>query len=134
MVNMPENVIEHIKANKTVVLATVSEDGIPNAVPNMFVEVKSPDTILIGDNFFKKTAANLKKPNSQIAICSWVSTKEGYQIKGVANYVTSGPNYEAMKQIIKSRSDKLPAKGCVIMNVTEVYDLAAGPNAGNKIV
>jgi uncharacterized protein len=134
MVNMPENVIEHLKANKTVVLATVSEEGIPNAVPNQFVEVKSPDTILIGDNFFKKTAVNLKKPNSHIVICSWVNPKEGYQIKGVANYVTEGPDYDTMRQIIKSRSEKLPAKGCVIMKVSEVYDLAAGPNAGKKIV
>jgi hypothetical protein len=36
-----------------------------------------------------------------------------------------------MKQKIKSRNEKLPAKGCAIMTVTEVYDVA--PGKGKRI-
>jgi len=129
MVDMPEKVIENIKAMKTVVFVTVGKDGRPNAVPVQSIIIKDPGTILIGDNFFKKTAANLQKPDSDVAICSWVG-REGYQIKGVADYTTQGPDYEAMKQAI---SEKLPRKGCVIVKVTEVYDVAPGPNAGSQI-
>ena len=129
MVNMPEKVIENIKAMKTVVFVTVSEDGRPNAVPVQSILIKDPSTILIGDNFFKKTSANLQKGNSNVAICSWVG-REGYQVKGVANYTTEGSDYEAIKQII---SEKLPRKGCVTVKVTEVYDVAPGPNAGSQI-
>jgi len=133
MVDMPEKVIENIKAMKTVVFATVSENGLPNAVPVASIMIRDPSTILIGDNFFKKTADNLKKADSNVAICSWVG-REGYQIKGVANYKTEGADYESMKKMIKNISEKLPAKGCAVMKVTEVYDVAPGPNAGNRVV
>jgi predicted pyridoxine 5'-phosphate oxidase superfamily flavin-nucleotide-binding protein len=133
MTNLPEKVVNNISAVKTVVFATVSDAGIPNVVPNQFVIVKDPETILVGDNFWHKTADNLKRPNCNVALTSWEGY-EGYQLKGIANYVTEGPDYEMMKQKIKSRNEKLPAKGCAILKVTEVYDLAPGPNAGKRIV
>lgn len=64
MTNLPEKVVNNINAVKTVVFATVSDAGIPNVVPNQFTIVKDPETILVGDNFWHKTADNLK---SQIA-------------------------------------------------------------------
>jgi predicted pyridoxine 5'-phosphate oxidase superfamily flavin-nucleotide-binding protein len=108
----------------------VSDTGVPNAVPNQFFIVKDPKTILIGDNYWNKTAENLKKPNSSVALTSWEGYV-GYQVKGVANYVTEGPDYETIKQKIKSRNEKLPAKGCAIMTVTEVYNIA--PGKGKRI-
>ena len=112
------------------VFTTVNDAGVPNAVPNQFIIVKDPGTILIGDNNWQKTLDNLKKPKSNVALTSW----EGYvryQVKSVANYVTEGPDYEMMKQKIKSRNEKLSAKGCAIMTVTEVYDVA--PGKGKRI-
>jgi predicted pyridoxine 5'-phosphate oxidase superfamily flavin-nucleotide-binding protein len=130
MTNLPEEVINNINAVKTVVFTTVSDAGMPNAVPNQFIIIKDPETILIGDNNWQKTLDNLKKPNSNVALTSWEGYV-GYQVKGVANYVTEGPDYEMMKQKIKSRNEKLPAKGCAIMTVKEVYDIA--PGKGKRI-
>jgi uncharacterized protein len=130
MTNLPEEVINNINAVKTVVFTSVSDAGVPNAVPNQFIIIKDPETILIGDNNWQKTLDNLKKPNSNVALTSWEGYV-GYQVKGVANYVTEGPDYEMMKQKIKSRNEKLPAKGCAIMTVTEVYDIA--PGKGKRI-
>jgi hypothetical protein len=133
MVTMPEKVMENIKAMKTVVVATADDAGMPNAVPVASIAIKDPQTILIGDNFFKKTAENAKKPNCYVVVTSWVGT-EGYQVKGTGNYVTEGPDYETIKQAIKTSNPNLPAKGCIVMNVTDVYDVAPGPNAGKRIV
>jgi hypothetical protein len=133
MVAMPEKVIENIKAMKTVVVATANDAGVPNAVPVASILVSNPETILIGDNFFKKTAENAKKANCNVVVTSWVG-REGYQVKGTGNYVTDGPEYEAIKQAIKAMNPNLPAKGCIVMKVAEVFDVAPGPNAGNKIV
>ncbi len=130
MAKMPEKVIENIKAMKTVAFVTVGSDRRPNVVPVQNLLFKDPETILIGDNFFKKTATNLQQPDSNVAICSWVGY-EGYQVKGTANYSTEGPDYEMMKSAM---SEKLPRKGCVTIKVTEVYDLKPGPNAGSQIV
>jgi len=133
MITLPEKVIENIKAMKTVVVATVSDVGVPNAVPVAAIVVKDSETILIGDNFFKKTAENVRRPNCYVAVTSWVGSK-GYQVKGIGNYVTDGPDYETVKQAIKAIDPNLPAKGCIVMKVTDVFDVAPGPNAGEKVV
>jgi predicted pyridoxine 5'-phosphate oxidase superfamily flavin-nucleotide-binding protein len=39
-----------------------------------------------------------------------------------------------MKQFIKAINPNLPAKGCLVIKVTEVFDVAPGPHAGEKIV
>jgi predicted pyridoxine 5'-phosphate oxidase superfamily flavin-nucleotide-binding protein len=132
MVAMPEKVMENIKKMRVVVLATVDDEGVSNAVPVGSIVIKDPETILIGDNFFKKTAENAKKPNFNVGVTSWVGM-EGYQVKGKGTYITEGPDYETMKQAIKAMNPNLPAKGCIVMKVTDVYDVAPGPNAGNKI-
>ena len=54
MVAMPEKVIENIRAMNAVVVTTVSDAGVPNAVPVASIVVRDPETILIGDNFFKR--------------------------------------------------------------------------------
>jgi len=133
MVTMPEKVMENIKAMKTVVVATADDAGMPNAVPVASIVIRDPQTILIGDNFFKKTAKNAKKPNCYVVVTSWVGA-EGYQVKGTGNYVTEGPDYATMKQAIKAANPNLPAKGCIVMSVTDVYNVAPGPNAGKRIV
>jgi predicted pyridoxine 5'-phosphate oxidase superfamily flavin-nucleotide-binding protein len=102
-------------------------------VPVGAVIVKDPETILIGDNFFKKTAENVRRPNCHVAVTSWIGVK-GYQVKGTGNYVTDGSDYEMMKQFIREINPNRPAKGCIVMKVTEVFDVAPGPNAGEKIV
>jgi predicted pyridoxine 5'-phosphate oxidase superfamily flavin-nucleotide-binding protein len=68
-----------------------------------------------------------------VAVTSWIGVK-GYQVKGTGNYVTDGSDYEMMKQFIREINPNRPAKGCIVMKVTEVFDVAPGPNAGEKIV
>ena len=136
MVALPEKVIENFntwKGRARAVFATVSDAGVPNVVPVGALMVKDPGTILISDNFFKKTAENVRRPNCHVAVTSWIG-REGYQVKGTGNYVTDGPDYEMMKQFIKAINPNLPAKGCLVMKVTEVFDVAPGPSAGEKIV
>jgi hypothetical protein len=136
MVALPEKVIENINTQKgyaRAVLATVSDAGVPNVVPVGAVMVKDPETILIGDNFFKKTLENVRRPNCLVAVASWIDTK-GFQVKGTGNYATDGPDYETMKQAIKAYNPNLPAKGCLVIKVTEAFDVAPGPHAGEKIV
>jgi len=141
MVKMPDEVVANIKIYetqnireemKTIIFSTVDDRGVPNAVPVAFVIVKDSETILIGDNWFKKTAENIKKQNSSVAVSAY-DKKGGYQIKGYANYMTNGPDYEVMREKIKSVSEKLPAKGCVVMKVTDVYRILAGPTGGDKL-
>ena len=140
---IPENVKESFnKSLKTrrVVFATASKDGIPNAVPMATVRFMDDETVLVVDNYFLKTRANLEK-NPQAAITFWnmeekegkLVTNDGYQMKGKIRIESSGALYEKVKAETKAINDKLPVKAIILMKVDEIFDVKTGPNAGKKL-
>lgn len=67
-------------------------DNQPNVVPVAFREVTEEGMLLIADVFLETTLNNLKATGGAIAISVYdPQTFEGYQISGVAEYVTGGP-------------------------------------------
>ncbi|MGD0080199.1 MAG: hypothetical protein ABSB80_06075 [Methanoregula sp.] len=58
--------------------------------------------------------------------------KHCFQIKGTVTVKTSGPDYEKIKAQIKEKGPHYPAKGLLILKITEVFDCTPGPNAGKK--
>lgn len=119
----------------TAVLATVNDTGIPNAVPIGAKRILDDQTILISDQFFNKTLINMKK-NDQVSVLFWEGY-EGYQLKGKVVIETSGPRFEEAVQWIKELSAKLgfplKSKGAVILKIDEIYGVAPGPGAGNRL-
>lgn len=115
-------------------VATASKNGEPNVVPIKTVWLMDDETIWIGDNFMKKTLANLQE-NPRVSIYVWgPETKGCLQIKGDVDIKTSGPEYEDMRAKIKAKSDKHPAKSLIIMKITEVFTCSPGPEAGNRLI
>ena len=119
----------------TVVLSTVSEDGIPNAVPVGAKKIIDDETILMSDQFFNKTLANMKA-NPRVAVTFW-EDHEGYQLKGSVTIETSGQRFEDAARWIDERSKELgfplKSKGAVILQIEEIYGVAPGPGAGRKL-
>ena len=60
MAQMTERMKELFNKIRTVVLSTATPDGTPNAVPIGAKKILDDETILISDQFFNKTLANLK--------------------------------------------------------------------------
>jgi predicted pyridoxine 5'-phosphate oxidase superfamily flavin-nucleotide-binding protein len=115
-------------------VATASKGGVPNVAPIAYVMLMSDDTIWLGDNFMHKTLANVKE-NPNIAIYVYdPDSKKCFQVKGKVEVKTSGPDYEKMKGMVKAKKPELPAKSLLVMKVTEVYQCAPGPTAGNKLL
>ncbi len=119
----------------TAILATATNNGAPNAIPVGAKKIIDPETILISDQFFNKTLANLKT-NPNVAVSFWEGY-EGYQLKGTATIETSGNRYEETAAWIKDMGDKagmpLKSKGVVIIKIDEIFGLAPGPGAGKKL-
>ena len=89
-------------------------------------------TLLYADIFPVKTSANLQK-NTQIAI-GVVENGKGYQFKGTAELLTSGPLYDQLKALLAEKKPGLPVpKHAVKITVEEIYSLTPGPEAGIKI-
>lgn len=135
MAKMTERMMELFTKVPTAILATATENGAPNAVPVGAKKIIDSETILISDQFFNKTLANLKT-NPKVAVSFWEGY-EGYQIKGTATIETSGKRYEETAAWIEDMGNKagmpLKSKGAVILKIDEIFGLAPGPGAGKKL-
>ncbi len=135
MAKMSERMRQLFETVPTVVLSTATGDGTPNAVPVGAKKVIDDETILISDQFFNKTLANLKA-NPKAAVSFWEG-HEGYQLKGTVTIETSGQRYEETARWIEDLGNKvgfpLKSKGAVVLKIDEIYGLAPGPGAGKKL-
>ena len=128
---LPERVREIFINEKYHQFATSSIKGVPN-ISNIGAKYLRDDgKIVIIDNFMKKTIANIKE-NPEVAILIR-REKESYQIKGAARYLVTGDEYNDGYKWMKSKGDKYPAKGVVIITVHSVYNSMTGKDAGKKI-
>ncbi|MFO7900819.1 MAG: pyridoxamine 5'-phosphate oxidase family protein [Planctomycetota bacterium] len=98
-------------------LSTVDPDGRPNAIYVGCVNVYSDDTVVVADNYFCKTRANIRA-GSPAAILFITSDGKPYQIKGAVEYHTDGPVFEAMKEW---NPKKHPGHAAAAIKVEEVY-------------
>ncbi len=135
MAKMTSRMKELFEKVPTAVLATTSPDGVPNAVPVGTKQIIDDETILISDQFFNKTRANMEA-NPQVAVSYW-EEKEGYQLKGSITIETSGKRFEETAKWIEERGKKaglpLQSKGAVILKIEAIYGLSPGPGAGKQL-
>ena len=119
--------------NKNFPVATASRAGVPNVAPIATVQIVGDDTIWLGDNYMVKTLANVKE-NPKLAISFWdPDTRKCFQVKGTVEVKTSGPDYDKEKGMIKAKNEKYPAKGLLVMKVTDAFECTPGPSAGKKV-
>ncbi len=100
-----------------IVLTTVDADGNPNAIYATCASKYREDMLVVADNFFNKTKANILAGSKATLL---FITKEGksYQIKGKIEYHTEGAVFEDMKQWNPA---KLPGHAAVALKVEQVF-------------
>jgi len=100
-----------------IVLTTVDAEGNPNAIYATCVRRFSEDTLVVADNFFNKTRANILSGSKGSLL---FITKEGksYQVKGHIEYHTKGAVFEDMKQW---NPTKLPGHAAAALKVEHVF-------------
>ena len=114
-------------------LATCSNNQ-PNVVPVAFKDVTADGKLVIGDVFLETTLKNLQANGGKIAISVYNATSlEGYQIKGTAEYVTSGELVETFKKAVETMfHGAATAKGALLVTPEQV--IVTTPGAENKTV
>ena len=114
-------------------LATCSDNQL-NVVPVAFKDVTADGKLVIGDVFLETTLKNLQANGGKIAISVYNATSlEGYQIKGTAEYVTSGELVETFKNAVETMfHGAATAKGALIVTPEQV--IVTTPGAENKTV
>lgn len=74
----------------------------PNVVPVAFKDVTEDGKLIVGDVFLETTLNNLTANGGKIAISVYnAKSLEGYQIKGVAEYVTEGAIVDMFKHMVE---------------------------------
>ena len=133
MVSIPKHVQEFLPG-KLGWVATASKNGEPNATPKGSVKVLDDQHVIFADLFSIKTRQNLREnPQVAVTVIDPASAK-GYQIKGRAEMLTSGPLFEEMAKQLKGSPKGLPPLQYLVKIAVEaVYDQPVGPDAGKKI-
>ena len=131
MVKLTPEVKEVIQNQKPLPIATADKNGKPNVIFVGMWKFIDDETIMIVDNFLKKTANNLKE-NPKLSIVGYDGeSKKSYQVKGSVDYLEKGDRFEEAKSLAESK--KLPGKAVVIFHIEEVYDSIYGQHAGEQI-
>lgn len=101
---IPETLREVLKHEGVVAIATVGEDG-PHMVNtwNSYVMVSEDERLLIPAGYMNRTEANVAHDDRVLLTAGSVKVRglqgagTGFLVKGRASFVTSGPDFEAMK-------------------------------------
>lgn len=107
-------------------------DNEPNVVPVAFKGVSEDGKLLVGDVFLETTLNNIKANGGKIAVSVYdANSLEGYQIKGIAEYVTTGAVVDAFKAAVEQMfNGAATAKGALIITPEKV--IVTTPGADNK--
>ncbi len=99
------------------VLATADIQGGPNVIYVGAVKKYSEDTLVVANNYFNKTQANILTGSRGALL---FITKEGkaYQVKGTLEYYSDGPIFDDMKQW---NSPERPGHGVAVLRVEQVF-------------
>jgi predicted pyridoxine 5'-phosphate oxidase superfamily flavin-nucleotide-binding protein len=101
---IPEKMLEVMKNDGVVAIATLGQDG-PHMVNtwNSYVRITSDGRLLIPAGYMQVTEANIATNNNVLITLgsSKVAGKNGpgtgFLIKGTAAFMTSGPDFDAIK-------------------------------------
>ena len=126
-----ENVVKLLKSGMWD-LATCA-NGEPNVVPVAFKDVTPDGKLVVGDVFLDTILKNLSANGGKIAISIYdAQNLEGYQIKGVAQYITEGEVVKTFKTMVeKMFNGAATAKGALIITPDKV--IVTTPGADNKM-
>ncbi len=109
-------------------VGTSNKDGIPNiSIKGTFTTILDDETIAYANVYPGKTLENVRQ-NPHVAITVFnAKTFKGYQLKGLAEVVESGPILE------DARKQNPQASSVTKVKIQEVYILDYGPQAGKKV-
>ena len=117
--------IKEMLGKQLAIVATASKSGVPNAGPKGSVMVFDDETLVYSEATEGKTFRNLQEnPNVAVMIMDREKS-DGYQIKGRAEFITSGSLFDQIARRQEERKKPKP-KYVVKIAVQEIYSVGSG--------
>jgi len=132
MVKLTDKIKNTLGATRHIYLATAAKDGTPNVVPVGAFKLLDDERLLISDQFFLKTYKNIEE-NPKVALSYW-GDKGGYQIKGKASIHKGDQIFNEDVEFLKEKYPRFTAKSAIVVDITDVFVIKAGADAGKKIL
>ena len=133
MVSIPKHVQDFLPG-KLAWVATASQNGLPNVTPKGTLRILDQFHVLFADLFSEKTRRNLLENNKVSVTVVDQGSATGYQIKGTAEIIDSGPLFEETQFLLKESPHPMPPlKYVVKITADAVFDQSVGPFAGRQI-
>ncbi len=129
---MTDEMMDAVEKENVVFFATATNEGIPNVVPIGFARPLDNKTILVVDNYMKKTRENLEN-NAKASLVPRDASKCPYQFKGSVEIHTSGKYFDDAVDWAQSVMSELSPKAAILLTVEEIYSVKPGPDAGKKV-
>lgn len=123
--------VEALLGAEAKALATKGSDGGVNVVPVSTLKMAGDEIVLV-NYFFGQTLENLQS-NPEVALAYWKGL-EGYQIKAVARYETTGELFDEVVGWIKEILPERIVKGIVVLTPQSVRDVSANAARAGKVV
>ena len=119
MASLPDDVRKAWEdRNGPVILATISEDGVPNIIYVGCVGAFGDDCLVVADNYFDKTRKNLQRQGGKGSMLFRNKEGKAYQVKGTLEYHKEGEIFDHMKAFTPSQH---PGHAAAVLRVEEVY-------------
>ena len=99
------------------IFTTVNDDRVPNAIYVSCVRLHDNETLVVADNHFHKTRANILS-GGKVSLLFRTKDWDTYQIKGDVEYHTEGEIFEDMKGW---NPPHRAGHGAAVIRIDEVY-------------
>jgi len=128
---LTDQIIQTLLTAEAKALATNGRHGL-NVVPVSVIQVQN-GSIFLYDFFMRKTVDNILD-NSAVALAIWRGFS-GVQIKGNAEYITTGDIYDSVVATFKKEFPDRVLTGVIKITPTAIFDVSTDiSRAGTQIL
>ena len=124
MVDINSGIKKLIEKN-ALALATIDENGNPHCISVGYPKVVSKNQIVLSVIYIVETIKNIERNNNVALVVwnkNWEEVCEGYELKGKAEYFTSGKWKEFVDNLPENKNES--AKGTILITVDKIKKLA----------
>lgn len=118
---MINNELKELIEENAMALSTVDENNHPYVIGVAYVKVVSENQILVTNNYMETTIKNLER-NNNVALVVWDKDWNGYQLRGNAEYFTSGKWMEFVKEMPENKDEN--PRGAILITINKVKKLS----------
>jgi len=105
-------------------LATLDKNNNPHNIAIGYVQVVSDNELVVTNNWITETIKNIEEnPNVSLVVWNkdWKENCIGYELKGEAEYLTSGKWVELIKKLPINQGE--PCKGAILIKINQIESL-----------